>query len=197
MVHIVLGSQSPRRKEILEFFHLPFTVASSDFDESSIPFDSSPEEFVKTQAKEKALSLQSRYPQDLIITADTTVYLNNKLFQKPLHEEEAFSFLKELSGRTHAVCTAVAILYQGKLLSDVAVTKVTFHSLTDTQIRQYIVVTNPLDKAGAYGIQGLGSLIVSKIEGCYYNVVGLPIYTLYKLLKNFGIDLWDYAAPSS
>lgn len=193
MMRIILGSQSPRRKEILELFKLPFTVVSSNFDESSITFDSSPQEFVETQAKEKALALQRIHQEDLIITADTTVYFNHRLFQKPSNEEEAFVFLKELSGNTHEVFTGIAILYKNQLLTDVAVTLVTFYPLTDRQIRQYILSTNPLDKAGAYGIQELGCLIVSKIEGCYYNVMGLPVHTLCKLLKNFGIDLWDYA----
>lgn len=191
-MHIILGSQSPRRKEILEFFKLPFTVVSSDFDESSIAFDSSPQDFVETQAKEKALALKERHPEDLIITADTTVYFNHKLFQKPLHEEEAFLFLKELAGNTHQVFTGVSVLRQEKLLTDIAMTHVTFYPMSDNEIWRYIRATHPLDKAGAYGIQGLGSLIVSKIDGCYYNVVGLPVRTLSKLLNNFGIDLWEH-----
>lgn len=193
-MHIVLGSQSPRRKEILDFFKLPFSVCSSDFDESSVVFDGSPEAYVKTQAKEKAFSLKELHKNDLIITADTTVHFNKKLFQKPLDEKEAFAFLKELSGNTHEVYTGVAVLYQGELLTEVAMTKVTFHRIDTTQIQNYIKAINPLDKAGAYAIQGLGSLIVSKIEGCYYNVMGLPIHSLCVLLKKVGIDLWAYIA---
>ena len=192
-MHIVLGSQSPRRKEILDFFKLPFTVCSSNFDESSVAFSGSSEDYVKTQAKQKALSLKDRHHNDLIITADTTVYFNQKLFQKPLDEREAFLFLKELSGNTHEVYTGVATWYQGELLTEVAMTKVTFHPMTDAQIKQYINATHPLDKAGAYAIQGLGILIVAKIEGCYYNVMGLPIRSLCNLLKHSGIDLWTYA----
>jgi len=192
-MHIILGSQSPRRKEILEFFKLPFTVVSSDFDESTIAFDSSPEDFVETQAKEKALALQKKHPKDLIITADTTVYLHHKIFQKPSSENEAFSFLQELSGKTHQVLTGVAVLYKETLVTEVATTEVSLSTLSDKELWQYIRSTEPLDKAGGYGIQGVGSLLVTKIHGCYYNVLGLPIQTLAKLLKTFGIDLWEYA----
>lgn len=192
-MHIVLGSQSPRRKEILEFFKLPFTVCSSNFDESSIVFDHCPKEFTQKQAKEKALALKNNHQNDLIITADTTVYFNKNIFQKPIDEHEAFLFLRTLSGNTHEVYTSIAILYKEELILDTEKTLVTFHAMSDKEIKQYINAINPLDKAGGYAIQGLGCLIVSRIEGCYYNVMGLPIRCLCTLLKKVGIDLWDYA----
>lgn len=194
-MHIILGSQSPRRKEILSFFKLPFTVCSSDFDEDSIPFGDCPKTYTQRLAEEKALALKNTNKDSLIITADTTVCLNKKIFGKPIDEEEAFLFLKELSGNIHQVYTSIAILYQEKLLVDTEMTLVTFCPMSDNQIKQYIKATNPLDKAGAYAIQGLGSLIVSRIEGCYYNVMGLPIRSLCTLLKKVGIDLWDYIGP--
>lgn len=193
-MHVILGSQSPRRKEILEFFKLPFTVCCSDFDESSIPFENCPKAFTQNLAKEKALVLKKNHPDALIITADTTVYFNKKIFEKPSDEKEAFLFLKELSGNTHEVHTSVAVLYQGELIVDTEKTLVTFYAMNDKEINQYINAINPLDKAGGYAIQGLGCLIVSRIEGCYYNVMGLPVRCLCTLLKKVGVDLWDYAA---
>ncbi|MEI8301304.1 MAG: nucleoside triphosphate pyrophosphatase [Chlamydiota bacterium] len=190
-MHIILGSQSPRRQEILSFFKKPFTVCSSGFDESTVIFDGSAINYVETQAKEKALALKSHSEKAIVLTADTTVSFNNKLFQKPQDQQEAFLFLKELSGQTHQVYTGICILYQDTLLLDTEMTKVTFHSLTDIQIHQYINKIDTLDKAGGYAIQGSGSLIVSKIEGCYYNVMGLPVNTLCRLLKKIGMNLWE------
>ena len=190
-MHIILGSQSPRRQEILGFFQKPFTVCSSGFDESTVVFNGCPKSYVLTQAKEKALSLKHHSPQAIIITADTTVSYNKQLFQKPEDEKESFLFLKQLSGQTHEVHTGICLLYQNTLLLDAEMTKVTFHPLTDLQIKQYIHKIDTLDKAGGYAIQGAGSLIVSKIEGCYYNVMGLPVNTLCKLLEQVGVNLWE------
>jgi septum formation protein len=194
-MHIILGSQSPRRKEILEFFKLPFTVVSSHFDESLIPFEGSPTIYTQTLAKEKALSIRHSLSSSIhqpIVTADTTVYFNKQNFSKPSNDEEAFLFLKQLSGNTHEVYTSMALLHEQALYVDTALTYVTFHSLSDSQIERYIETASPFDKAGGYAIQGLGSLLVSRIEGCYYNVMGLPVEIFRILLKKVDIDLWDY-----
>ncbi len=190
-MHIVLGSQSPRRQEILSFFQKPFSVCSSGFDESTVVFEGSPTTYVETQAKEKAQALKDYSKESIVLTADTTVFFNKKIFQKPQDEQEAFLFLKELSGQTHEVYTGICVLYKGKLHLSTEMTKVTFHPTTDLQIHQYIHKIDTLDKAGGYAIQGPGSLIVSKIEGCYYNVMGLPVNTLCKLLKQVGVNLWE------
>jgi septum formation protein len=187
----MLGSQSPRRQEILSFFKRPFTVCSSGFDESTVIFNGSPTTYVETQAKEKAQALAQYSKDAIVLTADTTVSFNSTLFQKPQNQQEAFLFLKELSGQTHEVYTAICLLYQETLLVAAEMTKVTFHPITDIQINQYINKIDTLDKAGGYAIQGPGSLIVSKIDGCYYNVMGLPVNTLCKLLKKVGINLWE------
>lgn len=190
-MNILLGSRSPRRQEILSFFSLPFEVASSDFDERSISFKENPYTFVENLAEKKGLSLVSHFPKHLIITADTVVYFNGDVFFKPQNEEEARGMLRCLSGRTHEVITAVTINLNGKTYSDHEVTRVTFEELTDKQIDQYVQTTHPMDKAGSYGIQGIGSLLISNIEGCFYNVMGLPIQLLARLLRNVGLDLWD------
>ncbi len=190
-MEIILASQSPRRKEILDSFKLDFSTQTSNFDESKIKFKGSPSQFVIELAKEKGKVIYGKYPDSLIISADTTVHLNGKIYEKPKDFEEAFLFLKDLSGHTHEVYTGLCICHQGRILTDYGVTKVTFHQVDDKQIRHYAQKINSLDKAGGYAVQGAGALIVNKIEGCFFNVMGLPITPLANLLKKCGVDLWD------
>lgn len=191
-MEIILASQSPRRKEILEYFDLKFSVHSSDFDESTIQFAGSAEDFVMRLAKEKAMVLQKKFPDGLMISADTTVYLDGHIFEKPLCYNQAFDFIKKLQGRTHLVFTGVCVLHKHRLFTDVCQTAVTLASIDERQIHNYISAISPFDKAGGYAIQGPGSILVKKIDGCYYNVMGLPIATLNVLLNKFDIDLWDF-----
>lgn len=191
-MHIILASQSPRRKEILEYFKLPFSVQSSNFDESTVKFDHSAQDFVKELAMQKALVLQKKFPDALIISADTTVYLDKHIYEKPQNHNQAFEFIKKLQGQTHQVFTGVCVTHQGRVLTDVGCTQVTLHSISEKKIYQYIDEIYPLDKAGGYAIQGPGSILVKKIDGCYYNVMGLPITLLNQLLNYFGIDLWEF-----
>lgn len=195
-MHIILGSQSPRRKEIFSYFNLPFTVISGDFDEDSVEFKGCPKEFVQEVALGKAHALQEKHKEDLIITADTTVYYHGRIFQKPASYEEALQFLEELQGKTHQVCTAVVVCHKEKIFSEVATTDVTFHPVEKENLIHYLNAISPLDKAGGYGIQGPGCLIVSKIVGCYYNVLGLPVHALSHLLLKVGINLWAYLGRS-
>lgn len=191
-MHIILASQSPRRKEILGYFNLIFSVHSSGFDESLIPYVGSPEKFVMSLAEAKALALKEKFPEDLVISADTTVYLEGKIYEKPLSMEQAFSFIETLQGKTHQVFTGICVTQGDRTLINVCRTDVTLHSITQPQILNYINEISPLDKAGGYAIQGPGSILVSKIDGCYYNVMGLPITLLNQLLHHFGIDLWNF-----
>lgn len=191
-MHIILASQSPRRKEILEYFNLNFSVQSSDYDESLIPFEDSAQKYVMSLAKQKALVLQERFPDALIISADTTVHLNGKIYEKPLSFDHAYEFLQQLQGNTHQVFTGVCVAHKQEILTNVSKTDVSLHAISHQQIHNYIREISPFDKAGGYAIQGAGSLLVSKIEGCYYNVMGLPITELNKLLNHFGIDLWNF-----
>jgi septum formation protein len=190
---IILASQSPRRHEILQFLNIPFTVHSSNFNEDEILFTGCPISFVNKQSICKGQVVQKLYPKDVIISADTTVYFKNKLFQKPSSHQQAFEFIETLCGNTHSVFTSVSVLREKRVLTHSEETKVTFRDLEKDQIHKYIEMVHSLDKAGGYAIQGIGSLLVSKIEGCYYNVMGLPVQTLVKLLKEVDIDVWNFS----
>ena len=189
---IILGSQSPRRREILNFFSLPFKQISSDFDEAQVVFSGDPKAFAKEVARRKALCFNEKFPKDVILTADTVVYARGKLFMKPESLKEAAGMLFELSGKEHQVFTGVCVCRGNEEFSDVEETRVLFNELTEPQIKAYHQHFNPLDKAGGYAIQKGGSLIVKRIEGCYYNIMGLPLQTVRRLLLKVGIDLWDY-----
>ena len=190
--HLILGSNSPRRKEILNFFSYPFTQADSGFNEDEVIFHGDPAAFAIETAKQKALCLVEKHPDSVILTADTVVHMGKRLFLKPATLQEAHAMLKELAGKEHQVFTGVCVAKKNQLFEGHSETRVFFHELTDSQIHRYHAHFSPLDKAGAYAIQKGGSLIVKRIEGCYYNVMGLPIHTVCQLLQKAGIDLWDY-----
>lgn len=192
MARIILGSQSPRRKEILDFFNLPFVQASPKFDEESIHYRRDPIKYVIALAEGKAHSLQEYYPNDIILTADTIVYRSGKVYNKPKDEQEAFTMLSELVGKWHSVFTGVTVRHGNALHSGWEETRVLFNALTEDEIRHYHRKIHWADKAGGYAIQMAGGLIVKKIDGCYYNVMGLPINTVHSLLKQSGIELWDH-----
>jgi len=189
---LILGSQSPRRREIMNFFSLPFQQENPDFDEAQVVFGGDPAAFVKEVARRKALCLKDRFPKEVILTADTTVCLQNRLFMKPESMEEAHGMLRELSGKEHVVYTGVCVIQGDHCFVDAEKSLVQFHELTDPQIHTYHKTFFPLDKAGGYAIQKGGSLIVKRIEGCYYNIMGLPLHTVHRLLLKAGINLWDF-----
>lgn len=191
-MQLILGSQSPRRKEVLGYFNIPFQQVSPDYDEEAVPFQGNPTEYVRILSKGKADSIAHRYPDAIIITADTIVYRDGKIFGKPKDEHEAYSFLHELQGNWHSVFTGMTLRHKGKEFQEVEETKVLFNQLTEQQMRNYHRDLHFVDKAGGYMIQGAGGLIVKKIEGCYYNVVGFPINALYSVLRLAGIDLWQH-----
>ncbi len=189
---LILGSQSPRRKEILGYFSIPFRQVSPGFDETGVPFEGKPAAFACEVARRKALCLKDAHPNDTILTADTVVFCNGKLYQKPESLQEAHFMLRELSGKEHQVYTGVCVIQGSQCLNEAEETRVHFSNLTDAQIQAYIQLISPLDKSGAYTVQGIGSAVVKRIEGCYYNIVGLPIQLVRRLLSQVGIDLWDY-----
>jgi septum formation protein len=191
-IKLILGSQSPRRREILGYFSLPFETTSPDYDEELLVFNGNPIEYAQTLAKGKGDSLSLKYKDHLILTADTIVYKSGKIYGKPNSPEQAFSFLKDLSGDWHQVFTAVHLIHPNGNFSAIEETKVLFNDLSDSQIHSYYQSLPYSDKAGGYGIQGAGGVIVKRIEGCYYNVMGLPINSVRDLFKYLGIDLWDY-----
>lgn len=189
---LVLGSQSPRRKEILEFFSIPFTQANPSFDESSLPFNGDPEDYVCSLSKGKSETLVDQYPDSTILTADTIVFREGKVYGKPKDKEEAFQFLSELAGNWHSVYTGVTLQNREKTVSKAEVTRVLFNDLSPEQIHHYLAQINWADKAGSYAIQMSGGIIIRKIDGCYYNVKGLPINIVEDLLKHFDVVLWEH-----
>lgn len=189
---LVLGSQSPRRKEILEFFSIPFIQASPPFDEEAVPFNGNPEDYVCTLSKGKGQSLLQQFPESVILTADTIVFREGKVYGKPKNRDEAFKNLTELAGQWHSVYTGVTVQTKEKVVSKAEITHVLFNELTPEQIHQYLDQIKWADKAGGYAIQMSGGIIVQRIDGCYYNVKGLPINTVDQLLKHFGLALWNH-----
>ena len=182
-MNIILASQSPRRKELLNKIGLNFKIIPSDFDESKIQFNGSPEEYCEELAFKKAEKIATNFKNDLIIGADTIVELNGELLPKPKNLDEAKQFLTSLNGKTHQVFTGISIILNQQKSTFNECTSVTFNSLIDSEFDYYIENFNPLDKAGAYGIQDWSSVFVRKIHGCYFNVMGFPISKFYNELK--------------
>jgi septum formation protein len=189
---IILGSQSPKRREILEHFSIPFMVVPSNFDEESIPFDGNPGQHALILSQKKNEVLQKQFPTEVILTADSVVYCDGKLYNKPADKEEAFAFLTAFSGKWQSVFTGVTVARGPVVYSDIEETKILVNTLTPEQIKKFHSAIFTLDKAGGYTIEKSGILIVSRLEGCYDNVLGLPINTTRKLLLKVGIDLWDF-----
>lgn len=180
---LVLASKSPRRSEILKTAGFEFTVRVADADET-IPDGTSPEDAVVMLAARKAMAVK-RAEDETILGADTVVVLDNEILGKPKNREEAFEMLKALSGRVHSVLTGVCLIEKGRSMTFFEETKVEFLPLTDREIYAYTDTNEPYDKAGAYGVQGYASKFVRRINGDYFNVVGLPISAVYeKFFKN-------------
>ena len=187
MKKIILASNSPRRKEILENLNIKFDVLSPDADESSVDKTLPPELYVENLASLKAFAAAKKTVlQKIIIGADTVVALDDKILLKPKDDDDAFNMLKSLSGRVHSVYTGICVVNSHTAKSCIAYEKtdVYFRNLDDDEILRYIQTGESADKAGAYGIQGLGSLFIEKIDGDYFNVVGLPVCKLAKILKD-------------
>lgn len=189
---IILASKSPRRREILENTKVRFSIKESQIDEI-IKVDESPKETVMRLAYEKALDVASNNKDSLVIGADTIVVINDQILGKPKNEEDAYNMIKLLSGKTHYVITGFALinLNLNKEVIDCEVSQVTFKELSESCIKDYIQTKESLDKAGAYGIQGYGGLLVKNIQGDYFNIVGLPISKISDCLQeHFDINLF-------
>ena len=185
---LILASASPRRRELLTQAGLKFTVAAADLNENLLP-DEAAAAYVQRLAEEKAQSVWNAHqssdtPDDplMVLGADTCVVCDGHILGKPADTTDARRMLELLSGRTHAVLTGLAVISGRKIVRDVEVTQVTFNQLNDREIAQYIANGEPLDKAGAYGIQGYAARWIPRIEGCYFNVMGLPIARTVALL---------------
>lgn len=178
---IILASGSPRRKELLKLIFNDFEIRSADIYET-IPDSLKNENAAEFLACLKAKSIKANN-DEMIIGCDTIVLADNKILGKPKDIQHCREMLNMLSGKTHLVCTGVCIIYNSIEMSFTEQTKVTFHNLTESEIENYIKTKEPMDKAGGYGIQGKGALLVKSISGDYFNVVGLPVSRLYQELK--------------
>ena len=184
-MNIILASASPRRKEILENTNVKFKIMASSIEELRLEGES-PCQMVMRLAFEKGIDIASRQKSDLVISADTIVVLDNTVLGKPKDEIEARKMITSLSGRTHQVITGISLinLDNNKKMIDYVISNVKFKNLSEEDINDYIRTKESLDKAGAYGIQGYGALLVEEIQGDYFNIVGLPISRLSDLLKH-------------
>lgn len=190
MSKFVLASSSPRRAEILKGLGIDFEIMPSDVEEKFT--GNEPGKIVSELALIKCKDVASKLGEDkVIIAADTIVYKDGEILGKPVSKSDAYDMLTKLSGSSHKVLTGICIINNGtnKIYHDYEETTVYFKYLSEDEILNYINTGEPTDKAGSYGIQGLGGLFVEKIHGCYFNVVGLPIHKLYILLGKMGVNL--------
>jgi septum formation protein len=181
---IILASKSPRREQLLKEAGIEFIICPSDVDEE-IDLNMSPKAIVMELAKQKAQAVFLKYPNDTIVGADTIVVLENQILGKPMDQEDAYRMLKILSGKTHQVFTGVTIIAKEKTESFISESLVTMKPFSHENIKKYVESLEPMDKAGAYAIQGLGSQLVEKYEGDFYTIMGLPIFELIAKLKSF------------
>ncbi|MBO8158790.1 nucleoside triphosphate pyrophosphatase [Thermosyntropha sp.] len=190
MPKIILASESPRRSELLRCIGIDFIKHPASVDEEFYSHEN-PEEVVKRLASNKAENVADQYSKGIVVAADTVVVLGRKILGKPADENEAHAMLSMLSGKKHQVITGVCVKDIGKNIKivEAELTNVYFRTLEEEEIWYYIKTGEPMDKAGAYGIQGLGALLVEKIEGCYFNVVGLPLNRLNKMFKVLGLNI--------
>ena len=180
---LILASASPRRRELLTSLGLEFTVLPAPIDEASIPVEGlTPDQVVETLARVKAQAVAELYPDRCVIGADTVVVLDGHIYGKPTDAADAVNMLGLLQGREHRVYTGLAVLHGSQCQTAVETTRVWMRPLTLAERQTYVATGEPLDKAGAYAIQGMGSLLVSRIDGCYFNVVGLPLHRLSVLM---------------
>ena len=190
MAQIVLASGSPRRRELLERIGLTDFVVRVPEVEESFPGGLPPQEVVSYISREKAEAAAKLCgPGDIVITADTMVFLDDQRLGKPRDEAHALEMLTALQGRRHTVCTGVTLLQGAKRLTQSESTDVFFRSATEEELRRYIATGEPMDKAGAYGVQGRGALLVERLEGDFFNVMGLPVLRLARMLEKFGVFL--------
>lgn len=184
---ILLASKSPRRREIMELLRVPFTVVTLEGIDESYPKDLEADKVSEYISQKKATEFLKRIGEDeMIITADTVVICDGKILGKPKDSKDAKEMLRFLSGKTHKVTTGVTVATQAKRESFSSESYVTFADLSDEEIEYYVDTFHPLDKAGAYGIQEwIGAVAVAKIDGSFYNVMGLPVHKLYQVMKKF------------
>lgn len=190
---IILASMSPRRKALLEILGIPFTIVVSDFEEE-LTNNKNPQQLVEELSLGKAKAVCQKETNAIIIAADTIVVCNNQVLGKPKSKDDAKRMLQLLSNTTHQIITGMTIMDTDtkQTLTRSETARVFMRQITEEEIDTYISTGEPLDKAGAYGIQEKGAIFVKKVEGDFFNIVGLPLYTLAQSLKQFGIDVLSY-----
>jgi len=187
---LILASGSPRRRQLLELIGVGFTVIPADVDETPLPGED-PVTYASRAARDKALDVATGHPGRLVLGADTVVEVDHEIFGKPSSADDAVSMLQRLSGRSHLVHTALALVTDETDHEVVDSARVQFLDLTDEMIRWYVATGEPMDKAGAYAIQGLGGLLVAGVEGSPHTVVGLPVHRLPELFAAHNLDFWS------
>ena len=194
MRSIILASASPRRQELLNNIGLKFEIIKSNFEENISDENISPEALAQQLAYGKAKDVADGRNKGIILGADTIVVFEDKIYGKPKDKQDAKQMLESLSGKTHKVITGVALIdiEKQKTILGYEVTKVTFNELTNEEIQAYVESGDCLGKAGGYGIQNKGAILINKIEGCYFNVVGLPINKVYQMLKQLDEYVYTY-----
>lgn len=183
---IILASQSPRRRDLLTLIGIPHDVFPADIDETLLPGED-PAVHAERLARAKAEGLARRHPEAVVVGSDTIVVIDDVVLGKPRDVADARQMLRRLSGRSHTVMTAVAVARDGQTVSAVELVGVTFRALSESEIDAYIQTGEPMDKAGAYGIQGFGAVIVERVDGDYFAVMGLALGRLVKLLREVGL----------
>ena len=189
---LILASKSPRRQELLQRMGLTdFKILVPEADES-FPDGLTPQQTVEHISRVKALAARELVGEDdIVITADTMVFLDEHRLGKPRDEEDALRMLTALQGRSHTVCTGVTVMQGDHILTQSEPTKVYFRPASEAELRGYIATGDPMDKAGAYGVQTIGALLVERIDGDFFNVMGLPMLRLSRMLGKFGIHFFD------
>jgi septum formation protein len=185
---VLLASGSPRRRELLALINVAHTVKPADIDESMHPGEA-PRALAERLAREKAAAGSGAAPHETVVVgSDTIVVVDGDVLGKPRHTDEAAAMLRRLSGRSHTVITGIAAQWRGAVRSDAVEVGVTFRALSDIEIAEYIQTGEPMDKAGAYGIQGYGATIVDRVDGDYFAVMGLPVNRLVRLFEELGLE---------
>jgi septum formation protein len=188
---VILASGSPRRRELLELLGMRFEVRPAADEETPHPVEE-PAAFAVRAARAKAELVAQDHPRSPVLASDTVVEIDSAILGKPVSTSEARAMLRQLSGRTHQVHTAVALMVNGRCRSLLDTADVRFRSLNDRTIDWYVATAEPMDKAGAYAVQGAGGLLVESVTGSPQTVIGLPISRLPELFEASGLDLWDY-----
>ena len=184
---VILASQSPRRRELLTLVGLAHEVMPADINED-VRAGEDPAAYTERLAREKAAVIAARHPEAIVIAADTTVVVDGEILGKPTDVADARAMIRRLAGRSHTVLTAIAVARGGNEVSAVESVGVTFRALTDDEIARYVATGEPMDKAGAYGIQGWGATIVERVDGDYFSVMGLGLRRLVALFAELGVE---------